>query len=228
MRPLIGISAHKTMVKDGDVAVIHHVVSQAYVKAVRKAGGTPVLLPVVEPDDAAALLERIDALLMTGGGDVDPANYGETPDALTARVDPERDTHDIALVREAVEREVPTLAICRGSQVLNVALGGTLVQHIDEHFDLDRYNETVHSILIEPESRLARIIGDTDLGVNTLHHQAISDAAPNARVVAHATDGTIEAIEFGSALGVQWHPELLRHRPEHLSLFRALVERVSV
>ncbi len=227
MSPLIGIAAHKTMVKDGDVAVVHHVVSQAYVKAVRKAGGVPVLLPVVEPDDVAALLDHVDALLLTGGGDVDPANYGEEADALTSRVDPERDAHDIALVCAAVERNIPTLAICRGSQVLNVALGGTLLQHIDSHFDLDHYNEPVHDVEIEPSSRLAGIVGATQLGVNTLHHQAIATAPPNARVVARATDGTIEALEVdgGNALGVQWHPELLRHRPEHLALFRALVER---
>jgi putative glutamine amidotransferase len=229
MGPLIGISAHKVLVQDGDVSTFHHVVSAAYVKAVRKAGGVPVLLPVVEPDDAGGLLERIDALLMTGGGDVDPANYGEDPDALTARVDAERDVHDIALVRAAVERDVPTLAICRGSQILNVALGGALVQHIDHHFDLERYNESVHEIEIESSSALAKIVGGTGLGVNTLHHQAVRDVPSGARVVARAADGTVEALETdgGRALGVQWHPELLRHRPEHLALFRSLVEQAS-
>src|SRR5439155_11168118 len=137
MRPLIGISAHKALVTEGEVAVFHHVVSQAYVKAVRKAGGIPVLLPIVEPDDAVALLERVDALLMTGGGDVDPASYGAEPDPQTSRVDAERDAHDVALCRAAVDRDVPLLAICRGSQVLNVALGGSLGQHLDSHFHLD-------------------------------------------------------------------------------------------
>jgi putative glutamine amidotransferase len=229
MQPLIGISAHKALVKDGDVAVFHHVVSQAYVKAVRKAGGIPVLLPVVEPDDAEALLARVDALLMTGGGDIDPASYGAAMQPETSRVDTERDVHDIALCRMAVERELPTLAICRGSQVLNVALGGTIVQHVDSHFDLDRYNEPVHEVDIDEASGLAKILESSRIGVNTLHHQAVCDVASSARVVARAPDGTVEALEVdgGRALGVQWHPELLRHRPEHLALFRSLIDAAS-
>jgi putative glutamine amidotransferase len=226
MQPLIGISAHEIMVTDGEVSTFHHVVSAAYIKAVRKAGGVPVLLPIVEPDDALAVLDRVDALLMTGGGDLDPSGYGAEADPLTTRVDPKRDAHDVALVRIAVERELPTLAICRGSQVLNVALGGSLVQHIDGHFDLERYNEVAHEVDIEQGSGLAKILEAKRLGVNTLHHQAVGDVAPDARVVARAADGTVEALEVngGRALGVQWHPELLRHRPEHLALFRSLVQ----
>jgi gamma-glutamyl-gamma-aminobutyrate hydrolase PuuD len=229
MRPLIGISAHEVMVQDGDVGTFHHVVSAAYVKAVRKAGGVPVLLPIVEPDDVDSVLERVDALVMTGGGDVDPSSYGAEPDPLTTNVDPKRDMHDIALVRAAVDRELPTLAICRGSQILNVALGGSLVQHIDGHFDLDRYNESVHEVDVERSSALAKVFDATKAGVNTLHHQATLEPAPDARVVARAPDGTVEALEVngGRALGVQWHPELLRHRPEHLALFRALVDASS-
>jgi len=217
------------MVTDGDVSTFHHVVSAAYIKAVRKAGGVPVLLPIVEPDDALAVLDRVDALLMTGGGDVDPSGYGADLDAHTTRVDPKRDVHDVALVRVAVERELPTLAICRGSQILNVALGGSLVQHIDGHFDLDRYNETAHEVDIEPGSGLAKILEAKRVGVNTLHHQAVGDVASAARVVARAGDGTVEALEVpgGRALGVQWHPELLRHRPEHLALFRSLVQAAT-
>ena len=229
MRPLIGISAHEVMVTDGEVGTFHHVVSAAYIKAVRKAGGVPVLLPIVEPDDAEAILDRVDALLVTGGGDVDPASYGHELEPRTERVDPKRDLHDVAFCRIAIERELPTLAICRGSQVLNVALGGTLVQHIDGHFDLDRYNESVHEIDIDASSALAKIVDGTRAEVNTLHHQAVQDPASVARVVAYAPDGTIEALEVngGRAIGVQWHPELLRHRPEHLALFRALVDAAS-
>lgn len=229
MRPLIGISAHEVMVTDGDVGTFHHVVSAAYIKAVRKAGGVPVLLPIVEPDDAEAVLDRVDALLMTGGGDVGPDTYGAPKEPLTDRVDPKRDAHDVALCQVAVERELPLLAICRGSQVLNVALGGTLVQHIDGHFVLDRYNESVHEVEIAKTSALANIIDATNAGVNTLHHQAIDNVATSARVVAYAPDGTVEALEIngGRAIGVQWHPELLRHRPEHLALFRALVGAAS-
>ena len=226
MRPLIGISAHQVLVGDGDVQTFHEVVSVAYVKAVRKAGGVPVLLPVVDPDDAPGLLERVDGLLMTGGGDVDPASYGaDSVDPRTNGVDPSRDARDIALCRAAVERDVPTLAICRGSQVLNVALGGTLHQHVDKHFDIDRYNEFVHDVEVDADSTLSSWLGSTSLGVNTLHHQATATVGADARIVARADDGTIEGVEaIGSrAVGVQWHPEMLRHRPEHLALFEALV-----
>lgn len=225
MRPLIGIAAHQALVKEGEIEAFHQVVNLAYVKAVRKAGGVPVLLPLIERDDASGLLDRVDGLLMTGGGDVDPATYGAEPDPLTERVDAERDARDIALCRLAVERDVPTLAICRGSQVLNVALGGTLVQHIDKHFDIDRYNETVHDVDVDPSAKLSQWIGTAAVGVNTLHHQAIAKVGDGLRVVAHAGDGTIEGIEAEGSrvVGVQWHPELLRHRAEHLALFGSLV-----
>lgn len=225
MRPLIGIAAHQALVKEGDIEAFHQVVNVAYVKAVRKAGGVPMLLPLVEPDDAAGLLERVDGLLMTGGGDVDPANYGAEPDPLTSRVDASRDARDIALCGLAVERDLPTLAICRGSQVLNVALGGSLVQHLDKHFDVDRYNESVHDVEVDPSSVLAGWVGASALGVNTLHHQAIDAVGDGLKVVARADDGTIEGVEADGlrVVGVQWHPELLRHRAEHLALFESLV-----
>jgi putative glutamine amidotransferase len=230
VRPLIGISAHQATVKDGELEVVHHVASIAYVKAVRKAGGVPVLLPLVEPDDAEMLLERIDGFLVTGGADVDPANYGAEPDPMTIRTDPVRDATDIALCRLAVDRDVPTLAICRGVQVLNVALGGTLVQHVPDHFDVPNYNETVHKVTVEPDSVLAEWVGATDVGVNTLHHQAIDEVAGPLRRVAIADDGTTEGVESSTSrrvVGVQWHPELLRHRPEHLALFESLVRMAS-
>jgi putative glutamine amidotransferase len=181
-------------------------------------------LPVIEPDDVDAVLARVDGLLMTGGGDVAPASYGAQADPRTNRVDATRDAHDIALCRHAIERDLPMLAICRGSQILNVAVGGTLVQHIDDHFDMDRYNETVHKVDVDPSSALARWTDDGALGVNTLHHQAVDVVGAQAKVVAHAEDGTIEGIEISERIvGVQWHPELLRHRPEHLALFQHLV-----
>ena len=230
MKPLIGISAHQILVKEGEVEAFHHAVNSAYIKAVRKAGGVPVLLPVIDADtDVASLLERVDGLVMTGGGDVDPAGYGQAPDPQTSRVDPVRDMHDIAFCRVAVERDVPTLAICRGSQILNVALGGTLVQHVDKHFDVARYNEVVHDVDLEPSSTVAKWTGTTRLGVNSLHHQAVATAGSETKVAAYATDGTIEAVEVEGKLvvGVQWHPELIRHRPEHLALFQSLVRLAS-
>lgn len=229
-QPLIGISAHQILVREGDTEAFHHAVNSAYIKAVRKAGGVPVLLPVIDADtDVVMLLDRVDGLVMTGGGDVDPSSYGAARDPRTDRVDAARDAHDIAFVRAAVERDVPTLAICRGSQVLNVAMGGTLVQHVDEHFDVVHYNEIVHDVDIEPGSTLAQWTKSARIGVNSLHHQAVATAGSDTKVAAYATDGTIEAVEVAGkpVIGVQWHPELIRHRPEHLALFRSLVSLAS-
>jgi putative glutamine amidotransferase len=229
LKPVIGISAHRILYREGDAEAFHHVVNTAYIKAVRKAGGVPFLLPLIDIEDAVGLLERVGGLVMTGGGDVDPENYGAAVDPRTARVDSTRDEWDIALCRRAVERDLPTLAICRGSQVLNVALGGTLVQHLDLHMDVENYNEVVHEVDIDPASTVSQWTGSTRLGVNTLHHQAVATTGEGAKVVAHASDGTIEAVEIDGkpVVGVQWHPELMRHRPEHLALFQSLVRLAS-
>ena len=232
MAPLIGIVAHPTPVEEAGFQAPHAVANLAYVKAVRKAGGIPVLLPLVEPDDAGASVTRVDGVILTGGFDVDPSSYGQPPHPETGPVDPVRDGLEMAVARATVEADLPMLAICRGIQVLNVALGGTLVQHIDKHSDLDRYNEVVHPVSIEPGSVLSSWLGEADrLDVNTLHHQAIDSVAPGCRAVAWADDGTVEGIEVEgahSAVGVQWHPELLRHLPHHLRLFQALVAAAQV
>jgi putative glutamine amidotransferase len=230
-RPVrIGITAHMEMVvpAEGDGS-LHYVVSAPYVKAVRKAGAMPVLLPVVDPDDAAALLEMVDALIITGGADVDPTNYNAPADPRLGATDPVRDAADLAITRAAVDSNVPTLATCRGIQVLNVAMGGSLVQHVDEHMRVDMYNENVHDVEIDPTSRLATILGTAAIGVNSMHHQVIDRLGTGVRAVAHNHDGHIEAIELDTApavLGVQWHPELLRHRGDHLALFEDLVRQV--
>ena len=235
MGPLIGIVAHPTTVEEAGFQAPHAVTNLAYVKAVRKAGGVPVLLPAVEPGDAPGLVARVDGVILTGGVDLDPAGYGQDPHPETGPVDPVRDALEVASARAAVEQDKALLAICRGIQVLNVALGGTLVQHVDKHSDLDRYNEVVHPVTVAEGSVLSSWLGGaTELDVNTLHHQAVDEPAPGCRAVAWAHDGTIEAIEVdGSrsgasrAVGVQWHPELLRHLPQHLQLFRALVAAAS-
>jgi putative glutamine amidotransferase len=230
-RPVrIGITAHMEMVvpAEGDGS-LHYVVSAPYVKAVRKAGAMPVLLPVVDPDDAAAMLEMVDALIITGGADVDPINYNAPADPRLGATDPVRDAADLAITRAAVDSNVPTLATCRGIQVLNVAMGGSLVQHVDEHMRVDMYNEDVHDVEIDPTSRLATILGSAAIGVNSMHHQVIDRLGASVRAVAHDHDGHIEAIELDTApavLGVQWHPELLRHRGDHLALFEDLVRQV--
>ena len=226
----IGITAHLELVpnEDGD-GILHYVASAPYVKAVRRAGAVPVLLPIVEPGDAAAMLDIVDALIITGGCDVDPTNYGAPAEPGLGPTDLVRDAADLAITRAALVCNMPTLATCRGIQVLNVALGGTLVQHVDDHMRVDLYNQAAHSVDIDPKSRLATILGTEAVGVNSLHHQVIDRLGRGVRAVAHNHEGQVEAIEIDGApavLGVQWHPELLRHRGDHLALFEDLVRQV--
>jgi putative glutamine amidotransferase len=184
------------------------------------------VLPQLGPDDVDGLLDRVDGVILTGGPDVNPPRYGESPAPETEAAPEDRDAFDIALARRCVARNQPLLAICRGVQVLNVAMGGSLVQHLDGHMVRDRWNDSVHRVKIEPSSRLAQIVGTTDLEVNSLHHQALAVLGDGVTAAAYAEDGTPEAIEVAAApnvLGIQWHAELLRHRPEHLALFQHLV-----
>jgi putative glutamine amidotransferase len=227
---VVGIIAHvDPVIGDEGVAMEHFMTPVPYVKAVRLAGGLPVVLPVVDPDDVDdvdALLDTVDAVVITGGRDLDPASYGQATDPRCGPVDARRDASDLAVARAVVRRDQPTLAVCRGIQVMNVALGGTLVQHVDDHMRLDDYNQDAHTVSIAADSRLARVVGTTTLGVNTLHHQVLDVLAPGVRPVAHNEQGHVEALEFDAApnvLAVQWHPELLRHRADHLSLFAQLV-----
>ncbi len=225
----VGIVGHiEAVTGEEGVAVEHFMAATAYVKAVHRAGALPVVLPVVDPGDVDALLDSVDAVVITGGCDVDPASYGHAPAAGLGPVDPRRDTSDLAIARAVVERNLPTLAVCRGIQIVNVALGGTLHQHVDEHMRLDQYNQDAHEVTIAPDSRLADIVGGGPLGVNTLHHQVIDTLGTGVRAVAHNQHGQVEGIEIDGAhnvLGVQWHPEFLRHRGEHLALFAQLVDQ---
>lgn len=231
MKPVIGISATAHEIDAGHGKARHHLVPASYLRAVERAGGVPVVLAVVDAPDVAALVGRVDGVVITAGDeDVDPASYGELPGPHVGRSDPVRDAFDFELARVAVERHVPTLAVCRGAQALNVALGGSLVQHVEGHQHADRPKDGVHPVAVKPGSRLEALVGTTDLAVNSLHHQAIGRPAPAARVVARAPDGTAEAVEVpeaGWVLGVQWHPELLRHRDEHLALFAGVVRAAA-
>jgi putative glutamine amidotransferase len=182
--------------------------------------------PLVAAGAAAALLDRVDALVLTGGADVDPALFGEKPHPKLGHVSRPRDDWEIALVQAARERAMPLLAICRGAQILNVALGGMLFQDlpsqhagaIDHDPGVPR-NSRTHTVELSAESRLARAIGLTKLDVNSVHHQAIARVADDLRVVAVATDGVIEGVEASAdsswwCVGVQWHPEDLTQTAE--------------
>jgi len=173
----------------------------------------------MSPDDCRDMLARVDALVLTGGEDVNPARYGEAPHPRLGALSDERDEAEIALVEAARELRLPTLAICRGVQILNVALGGTLIQDIpsqvttdiDHDPDVPRTSRT-HSIHVDTDSRLARAVGVTQMEVNSVHHQSVARVAPVLRVVATAPDGVIEGVETAPddpwwCVGVQWHPE---------------------
>jgi len=231
-RPLVGISAYPRTVDIVTGPTLLHTANRYYVDSVVRAGGAPVVIPVLKPDLAAAIAARLDAIVLTGGGDVDPSCYGEGRAPQTDNVDPERDASEMAIARGALDAGVPLLATCRGAQVLNVALGGTLVQHVpartgQRHGWAGHFAETVHPVRLDPESRLARSLGVTEVDVNSLHHQAVASLGRGLRAVGWAPDGTIEAIELDGhidVVAVQWHPELLSDAPLHQGLFRSLVD----
>ena len=209
-----------------------------YVESVKRAGGEPIVLDVA--GDPADALDRVDALLLTGGLDVDPALYGETPHATTD-VDPARDRFEIPLSRDAVARDLPVFAICRGVQVLNVAAGGTLIQDIPSAVTTDLSHSidipkdhAAHEVRVTPGTRLAASLGascpqDT-CAVNSRHHQSVGRVAPSFVVSATSADGVIEAIERPASafcVGVQWHPENFWRTGEFGDLFGAFVKAAS-
>jgi putative glutamine amidotransferase len=228
-QPLIGITAYPRAVDIVPVPTVLHTISRFYVDAIVRAGGVPLVLPVMSAALAAAVLGRVDGLLLPGGGDVDPARYGQARQPQTRSVDPERDTWEVACAAGALALGLPLLAICRGAQVLNVALGGSLVQDLaggSSHACAARYDEHVHDVRIAAGSRLAEVLGADEVGANSLHHQAVDRPGNGVRAVAWAADGTVEGIEVDGhpeVLAVQWHPELLPDEPVHQRLFHDLV-----
>ncbi len=226
-RPLIGISAEMVVVERYWGTQPHQAVPDAYVTAVRAAGGVPVVLPVGDPDLAEEVLARLDGLVLTGGNDVDPSLYGQTRiDAGTGgEIDPARDRFEIALINAAIDGGVAALCVCRGQQVLNVARGGTLIQHLDRHDTTPADRRTSHELTVDGASRFARRFAGLRRA-NSFHHQAVDRPGTGVRVAAIAADGVAEAIEldgFGHVVSVQWHPELLIDDDEHLGLFEWLV-----
>jgi len=230
--PLIGLTTSGTT----DAYPERAYTNAAYIDAVQQAGGVPVLLPPQLVGAARdALWNRLDALLLTGGGDIDPARYGQPRHATVSDVSAGRDDLELDLTRRALAEEIPLLAICRGIQVLNVALRGTLTQDIPtargsliRHSQTEKRHVPTHTVKVETGSRLAEILGCAALEVNSLHHQAIDAAGDGVRIVAHAPDGIAEGAEVSAhpfAIAVQWHPEeLVGHDAGARSLFRALVD----
>lgn len=239
MRPLIGIPT-ATMTPRDPSRPYGHYCYEGYPQAVAAAGGAPVLVPLL--DDADALREvyrRLDGLLLAGGADVDPMAYGEEPQPQLGPGDRAKDWVEMQMIRWALEDDLPLLAICRGQQVLNVALGGTLYQDIPTqvpgslpHNPPGRPRDFIaHSIEVVPASRLDSILQSRSLEVNSLHHQAIKDLAPGLVITARASDGIIEAVEspiHRFVVGVQFHPEELYRADERMRrLFTSLVQECT-
>jgi putative glutamine amidotransferase len=223
-RPLIGL----TIAPDSEGYLR---LRSTYPRAIEQAGGVPVLIPPLEDDSLIALLQSLDGLVLPGGLDVDPAYYGE-PRHERTEVNESLDRLELTVARWAVSADVPTLGICRGQQVLNVACGGKLIQHIEDHRQGEPRDRLAHPLAVQPGSRLAEILG-THLQVNTHHHQAVRADALGAglRPVAWSPDGIVEGVESDGhpwLLAVQFHPEDLVafHEPSQ-RLFRAFVQACS-
>ena len=214
-----------------------HTLQRTYTQSVLRAGGVPILLSPVPNDHVADLVDRIDGLVLSGGGDIDVARYGGRTNDAIYETDFDRDEFEIQLVKCIARRRLPTLAICRGLQVINVAMGGTLVEDIPSEIGSMDHSVIGHHVFnghqhvrLADGCRIARVVETLDLEVNSIHHQAVRRVAPGFRAVGWADDGVVEAIEHDDPdwplLAVQWHPEYLGETDDRASwsLFHAMVE----
>lgn len=238
-RPIIGCTTYRKISKDTNVPLFGLMTS--YIAAIEAAGGIPMLIPLsVDEAGLELLLDRVDGLVLPGGGDIDPKHYQGNWHPQLRDIDADRDRVEIFLTRRAVQVKKPILAICRGHQVLNVALGGTMYEDIasqktdaikHDFFMQGPRNRLPHTVDLQPDSRLAHILGDTQVKVNSLHHQGVRELAPGLVATAVAPDGLVEGVEIPNhpfGIGVQWHPEnLVDDDPAMLALFKAHVTAAS-
>ena len=235
-KPIIGISGSIMVMENGRFPGYRRsYVNEDYVRAVRAAGGVPLILPML--DDPSILnhyVETIDGLILSGGHDVAPLCYGEQPLQKLGQILPERDTYDKMLIDRALEKKMPILGICRGMQIMNVALGGSLYQDLTyiPNCELrhDQYSDpsmATHEIEIDTESKLYDIVKEKRIQTNSFHHLAVKKLAPDFEVVARADDGVVEAVEhkdYPFVLGLQWHPEMMALTNDHMmKIFKAFV-----
>jgi len=243
-RPLIGIPAQTLQSIDDIPDILPHswVMNSRYYLAVAAMGAVPVMIPLFDRDEATlrALYDRLDGVLLAGGVDMEPRTFGEAPHPRLGRTDRSRDEVELQLAHWAIAEGKPILGLCRGHQVLNVALGGTLYQDIEaqipgamrhDYFPGFPRDYLAHEVSLTPGSRLHSAIGAAAMAVNSMHHQAVKTLAPGLVVSARAGDGVIEAIESGGPnylVGVQWHPEVFEQRDERTHrLFQSFVHATS-
>jgi putative glutamine amidotransferase len=230
MKPLIGIGSDLTAPRDGErVSAFAY---RTYTESIRLAGGMPVVI-APQQENAEEVLARLDGLLLAGGDDFDPRAYGEEPHPTVEPMHPGRQENDLALARAARREGVPTLGICLGLQVMNVAAGGNLIQDIGSHYPTGinhvspPSNRGRHDVTLLPGTRLAAILPPGLLEVNSSHHQAVRDLGAGLRATAEATDGIVEGLEDPSHpfyQGVQWHPEDMKGEESAERLFGAFIE----
>lgn len=213
---IVAVTASTKMVNDSGKVTVN----RAYTDAISAAGLVPLVVPPMTEDGARAILDAVQGLVLTGGEDVDPAHFGAPRHPATGPANDLRDRIELALAKEAAARKLPTLAICRGVQVLNVALGGTLVQDIPsemktsiDHDAASARSSRVHEVSVDSGTRLAEIVRSGRISTNSFHHQSVDRLAPGLCTVARSPDGVVEAVECADrawwAVGVQWHPEEL-------------------
>lgn len=233
MRPLIavttsemrGVHGHK-QTPHGEPPRKELALGLSYPGSVEAAGGVPLVVPPMGLGAIDSLLGQVSGVCLSGGPDLDPALYGDELHPEAGPIDSEVDRFELELARRADALGLPMLAICRGIQALNVARGGTLHQHLEDHRQTEPGTQVTHAVTIEAGSRLAEVMGSTEAEVNSFHHQAIDRLGDGLRPVAWAQDGLIEGVEDPGRdflVGVQWHAETLTHRPEHAALFDGLV-----
>lgn len=237
--PACTVAVTASIRPDGDTSRVR--LTAAYVTALESAGLIPLIVPPLSSADAAAaVLDSVSGLVLTGGEDVDPARYGEQRHEKVRTVNSARDATEAALVEEARARGIPVLAICRGIQILNVALGGTLVQDIPsecrtdiDHDDEGARNSRTHEVSIEPGSLIAKAVGTEHVSVNSFHHQSVKRVADGMKVTARSPDGVIEGIESTEddwwVMAVQWHPEEMTDsaEPWDRGLFKAFAKKLE-
>lgn len=231
-KPVIGITPDFDLGQDGRE---RYYLNNSYVEAVIAGGGIPLILPGAAHDvDLKEVLSRVDGVLLTGGNDHDPALFGEPKHEKAELLHVHRQQYELAIARNAIQMGKSIMGICLGSQTLNLAMGGTLIQDIPSqiqepiiHSQKEARSKATHKVSIVKETLLHSIVGLDEIMVNSFHHQAVREPAPGLTISAKAEDGVVESIEGDKKqfrLGVQWHPECLIHKKEHLALFKAFIQ----